>query len=48
MRQSLPQALQRGRNAITLSLEGGHSNSNLSSSSGYERRFWAVSASKGF
>ncbi len=34
--------------AITLSLEGGRSNSNLASSSGYERRFWAVSASKSF
>ena len=32
----------------TLSLEGGRSNSNLQSASGYERRQWAVSIARGF
>lgn len=32
----------------TLALEGGRSNSNLQSASGYERRQWAVSITKGF
>ena len=32
----------------TLALEGGRSNSNLQSASGYERRRWAVSISRGF
>jgi len=32
----------------TLAIEGGRSNSNLQTASGYERKYWAVSATRGF
>jgi tetratricopeptide (TPR) repeat protein len=36
------------RNLATLAIEGGRSNSNLQTTSGYERKQWAVSVTKGF
>jgi hypothetical protein len=32
----------------TFALEGGRSNSNLQSASGYERKRWAISVTRGF